>query len=161
MKVTRNLEITAKEFFDAVFEELIQEIEKIDNQKISKESLKTGFRYHHQGKDVYSKIDFEIVEYEEEKFYKSVRTSINGTSCISYEVVPFENGITVTFSQESDEHQPRKKQPKLLAMFSEGYLLGRMTDKLYGFQKKVINEKEGFVEKDYGTPLLPTIRKKK
>lgn len=160
MKVTRTLEITATEFFNTVFEELVQEIEKVGHQKISKDSLKTGFRYHHNGKDVYSNIDFEIVEYQEEKFYKSVRTSIQGTTCISYEVSPAEHGISVTFSQESDEHVQAKKQPKFIAMFGEAYMLGRMTDKLYEYQKKVINEKEGFIEKNYGTPLLPTIRKK-
>ena len=36
MKVTGNLEITATEFFNAVFEELILEIEKFDNQKSQK-----------------------------------------------------------------------------------------------------------------------------
>lgn len=160
MKVTRNLEITASEFFNAVFDELIQEIEKFDNQKISKDSLKTGFHYHHKGEDVYSKIDFEIVEYQEETFYKSVRSSVRGTTSISYEVIPTENGISVTFTQETDEHQTQRKLPKLVALFAEGFAYGRMTDKLYDYQKKVINEKEGFVEKNYGTPLLPTIRKK-
>lgn len=161
MKVTRNLQITAKEFFDAIFEELVQEIEKLDHQKISKESLKTGFHYHHKGKDAYSNIDFEIVEYEEEKIYNSVRTSFNGTTSIRYEVSSIENGITVTFTHESNEHRSQKKQPKIISMFTEAYELGRMTDKLYSYQKKVINEKEGFEEKDFGSPLLPNIRKKK
>ncbi len=160
MKVTRNLEISAAEFFDAVFDEMIQEIEKVDKQRVSKDSLKTGFHYIHNGEDVYSKIDYKIVEYQEEKFYKSVRTSFQGTTTVTYEVSPIENGISVTFAMENDEPATGKKPPKLFAMFAEGYSLGRMTDQLYNIQKKIINKKEGYEEKDFGSPLLPTIRRK-
>lgn len=161
MKVTRNLQISAKEFFNAVFDELYEEITKISTQKISRDSLKTGFHYIYKSEDAYQRIDFKIVEYKEDTFYKSVRTSLQGTVSITYEVAPTEDGITVTFSQETDERESLSKKPKLFTMFSDAYILGRMTDKLYGFQKNIINEKEGYTEKDFGSPLMPTIRRKK
>ena len=161
MKVTRNLQISATEFFDAVFDEVIQEIERLDKTKISKDSLKTGFHYVHTGTTAYDKIEFKIVEYQEEHFYKCIRSSIQGTSSLSYEVSAIENGITVTFTQESDTAGTPKKKKSLVSIFTEGYILGRMTDKLYGFQNKIIDEKEGYITKDYGNPLLPTVRRKK
>lgn len=161
MKVTRNLQITASEFFGVVFDEVVQEIEHLDKTKISKDSLKSGFHYVYHGKTAYDKVEFKIVEYQEEQFYKCVRSSIQGTTTFTYEVVPNDKGITVTFSQETEEDKPAAKKKGFLALFGEGYLLGRMTDKLYGYQNKVMDEKEGYVTKNYGSPLLPTVRRKK
>lgn len=162
MKVIRNLEITAAEFFHAVFDELIEEIEKTDKKKFSREDFKKGFQYVHCAEDAYSRVDFEIADYQEGSFYKSVRTSINGTAVISYEAVPNERGITVTFIQEITQRKENSKPPfKLFALFAEANTLGRMTDKLYGLQRRVINEKEGFVERKSNNPLMPDIRKRK
>ena len=161
MKVTRNLQITATEFFDAVFDEIIQEIERLEKTKISKNSLKSGFHYVYTGKTAYDKVEFKIVEYQEEHFYKCVRSSIQGTTTLIYEVVSNEDGITVTFSQESDIAGTPTKKKSLVSFFTEGYMLGRMTDKLYNYQNKIRDEKEGYIVKDYGSPLLPTIRRKK
>lgn len=161
MKVIRNLEITAEEFFNAVFDELIEEIEKTDKTKFERTDFKTGFQFVHCAEDVYSRVDFEIVEYQEGSFYKCKRTSINGTATLSYEVTPIENGITVTFNQDIVQRKESKKPIKLVAMIGEVNALGRMTDKLYSFQRRVINEKEGFVERKSNNPLFPDIRKQK
>lgn len=161
MKVTRNLQITAKEFFDAVFDEVVQDIERLDKTKVSKDSLKTGFHYVYTGTTAYDKIEFKIVEYQEEHFYKYVRSSIQGTTTFTYEVISMDEGITVTFSQDSDTAGTPTKKRGLISLFTEGYMLGRMTDKLYGYQNKIKDKKEGYVVTDYGNPLLPTIRRKK
>ena len=147
--------------FDAVFDEIIQEIERLEKTKISKNSLKSGFHYVYTGKTAYDKIEFKIVEYQEGHFYKCVRSSIQGTTTFTYEVVPAENGITVTFSQENENESPNSKKKGLFGLFAEGYLLGRMTDKLYGYQNKILDAKEGYIVKDYGNPLLPTIKRQK
>ena len=161
MKVIRNLQITATEFFDAVFDEIIQEIEGLDKTKISKDSLKTGFHYVHTGKTAYDKVEFKIVEYQEEQFYKCVRSSIRGITTLSYEVVSKEDGITVTFIHDTDIPGAQAKKKGLSTFFTEGYMLGRMTDKLYSYQNKVMDKKEGYITKEYGNPLIPTIRRKK
>lgn len=161
MKVIRNLEITAEEFFHAVFDELIEEIEKSDKKKFQRTDFKKGFQYVHCAEDAYSRADFEIVDYQEGNFYKCTRTTINGTSTLSYEVTPNETGITVTFIQENVLRKEGKKPNKLFALFSEASTLGRMTDKLYALQRRVMNEKEGFVEKKSNNPFIPDILKQK
>lgn len=161
MKVTRNLQITATEFFDAVFDEVVQEIENLEKTKISKDSLKTGFHYVYMGKTAYDKVEFKIVEYQEEHFYKCVRSSIRGITTLIYEVDSNEDGITVTFSHETDIPGAQTKKKGLASFFTEGYMLGRMTDKLYSYQNKIRDQKEGYVTKDSSNPLIPTIRRKK
>ena len=161
MKVIRNLQITAEEFFDAVFDEIIEEIEKLDKTKISKNSLKTGFHYLYKGNSAYDKVEFKIVEYQEEQFYKCVRSSIRGTTTLTYEVASNENGITVTFCHDTDIPGAQPKKKGLASLFSEGYMLGRMTDKLYGYENKIRDKKEGYIAKEYSNPLIPTIRRKK
>lgn len=161
MKVIRNLEITAEEFFNAVFDELIEDIEKADKKKFERTDFKKGFQYVRCAEDAYSRVDFEIVDYQEGSFYKCKRTSINGTTSLSYEVTPIEKGISVTFIQEIVPRVEGKKPNKLLALFSEANNLGRMTDKLYAIARRVTNEKEGFVEKTSNNPFIPNIRKQK
>jgi len=161
MKVIRNLEITAEEFFNAVFDELIEQIEKTDKKKFERSDFKKGFQYVHCAEDAYKRADFEIVDYQEGNFYKCTRKTINGISSLSYEVTPTETGICVAFTQENTLRKEDKKKNKIFALISEVNSLGRMTDKLYDLQRRVINEKEGFVERKSNNPLFPDIRTKK
>lgn len=161
MKVIRNLQITPTEFFNTVFDELIEEIEKTDKRTFSRSDFKKGFKYVHCAEDMYARVDFEIVDYQEESFYKCLRTSVNGTSTLSYEVVSNETGITVTFEQDIKNREEGKKPPKLFALFSEANALGRMTDKLYAIQNRVLNAKEGFVEQKSNSPFIPDIKRMK
>lgn len=157
MKVIRDLEITASEFFGAVFAELAAEIKANGGDAAAPEAMVTGFTQVYHPEDPALKVTFEIVEYQEDKLYKAVRTSAGTTSSLVYEVTPKEGGITVAFTFDNGE--PQKKG--FLAKFSEAVYLSRMADKLYNFQRSVINEKEGFVEKRSGTPFFPDIRKSK
>ena len=157
MKVIRDLEITASEFFGAVFAELAAEIKANSGDIVGPEAMTTGFTQVYRPEDPALKVVFKIVEYREEKLYKAVRTSAGATSSLTYEVTPKEGGITVTFTFDNGE--PPKKG--FLAKFSEAIYYSRMADKLYNYQRVVINEKEGFVEKRSGTPFFPDIRKSK
>lgn len=161
MKVIRNLEITAAEFFGAVFEELTAQIGAADKTVPAPTAFQTGFTYVYNPEDPALKITFEIVEYQEDKFYKAVRTSSTGTITMIYEVVPNDKGITVSFSYDNDAETRSGKRSRLFAAFSEMLFLGRMTDRLYGLQRNVINKKEGFTEKKSNSPFLPDIRKSK
>lgn len=157
MKVIRDLEITASEFFGAVFAELAAEVKAAGGDAVAPEALTTGFTQVYRPEDPALKVTFEIVEYQEDRLYKAARTSTGGTTTITYEVTPKEGGITVAFTYEDD--QPKKKG--IFAAFSEVMFLLNMTEKLYGFQRTVINEKEGFVERKSNSPLFPDIRKAK
>lgn len=157
MKVTRNLQITASEFFGVVFKELAEEIENATKEKVDPAAFHSGYTCTYSGKDPATKLTFKIVEYREDTFYKAVRTSASVTATITYDVVPAEAGIAVTF--EYSDGSPKKKG--IFGMFFEALYLGRMTDKLYAIQRSVINEKEGFTQRNSNSPFVPEIRKSK
>ena len=90
------------------------------------------------------------MDYEKDTFYKAKRISYGATVIVSYKVVPNEKGITVTLTQ--DVLQAGKP------MQYKGFL-GRMSDNLYGIQKKVINTKEGIVEPKMMKPLFSPKKK--
>lgn len=158
MKVIRNLEISASEFFGVVFEELAAEIKSLSGHDCSTEDFTAGFTYTHKPEDAAQKVVFEIVEYQEDKLYKAVRTSAEGTLSMIYDVVPADNGITVTFTYENATPAGQHKKG-ILGIFSQTIFLSRMTDKLYDIQRTVINKKEGFTERKSANPLFPSIRK--
>ena len=157
MKVIRNLEISGREFFETMFLNLAEEIRATDKAEVDSAEFKTGYTYIHQPENPALRVSFEIVEYQEEKLYKAVRVSPNGTTTVCYEVVPTETGITVTFTQENSADRNKKKG------FFDGFLeilaLSRMTDALYGIQKDAITRRDGFVERRTSNPLRPMKRK--
>lgn len=160
MKVIRNLEISPSEFFSVVLEELVKEIKSVDKADVRPEDIHEGFQHIVHAEDPALKVTFEVVAYQEDKHYRSVCTSASGTISVSYDVVPTDNGITVTFIYENAAHAGTKKKG-LFGAFSEIMFLSRMTDRLYGIQRAVINRKEGFTEFKSNSPLFPNIRKSK
>lgn len=160
MKVIRNLEISASEFFGVVLEELVKEIKSVDKGDVRTDDICEGFQYTAHAEDPALKVSFEVVVFEEDKRYKSVCSSANGTITVSYDVVPNEKGITVTFVYENTTPAGKSKKG-LFGAFSEIMFLSRMTDRLYGIQRTVINRNEGFTEYKSNSPLFPDIRKSK
>lgn len=159
MKVTRNLEISGRDFFETVFQNLAQEIRSYSGSEADIADFKTGYRYIHHPEDPALKISFEIVEYQEDALYKAVRTDASGTIAITYELAPTETGITVGFTYENSAYSAKKRG--IFSAFSDALFLGRMTDTLYGIQRDVINKREGFVERKSSSPFMPDIRKSK
>ena len=158
MKVIRNLEISGREFFETMFLNLAEEIRATDKAEVDCAEFKTGYTYIHQPENPALRVSFEIVEYQEDKLYKAVRVSPNGTTTVCYEVVPTETGITVTFTQENSADRNKKKG------FFDGFLeilaLSRMTDSLYAIQKDAITRRDGYVERKTPNPLRPVTLKK-
>ena len=158
MKVIRNLEISASEFFGVVLEELAAEIKSMSGTECTSADLHEGYTYIHNPEDVATKVVFQIVEYREEKLYKAVRTSAEGDLTVIYDVTPNDQGITVSFTYENTTPAGRPKKG-LFGAFSQIIFLSRMTDKLFDIQRTIINRREGFTEWKSGTPLFPNIRK--
>lgn len=154
MKITRNLEITASEFFDGLTQSVVDDIAKSCKKEIAKEDIKKGFKFVHRGEGAYSKITFEVVDYQENEYYKAKRSSINGTVTVIYTVKPNEKGICVTLEQIINQPN-QKKLGKLMQKIFDAVYLGRMSDNLYGIQKRVLNQKEGIVEKNPMQPFVP------
>ena len=158
MKVIRNLEITAGEFFGVVLEELAAEIKSLSGTDCAPTDFQQGYTYVHMPDDPALKVVFEIVEYQEEKLYKAVRSSAEGDLMITYDVVSNDKDITVTFEYENTTPAGQRKKG-FFGSFSQIIFLSRMTDKLYGIQRTVINRKEGFTERKSNSPLFPDIRR--
>lgn len=160
MKVIRNLEISASEFFSVVLEELVKEIKSVGKAEVRPSDIHEGFQYTAHAEDPALKVTFEVVAYQEDKHYKSVCTSANGAITVIYDVVPNEKGISVAFTYENSTPAGKSKKG-LFGAFSEIMFLSRMTDRLYGIQRTVINRNEGFTEYKSNFPLFPDIRKSK
>lgn len=156
MKVTRNLEISGREFFETMFLNLAEEIRATDKAEVDVADFRTGYSYTHHPENPALKVTFEIVEYREDTFYKAVRTSANAVTTLCYQVTPTETGITVDFIYEDSADAGKKKG--LFTAFGEIYMLGRLTDQLYGIQKDAITRREGFVERPTSNPLRPVKR---
>ena len=158
MKVTRNLEISAHEFFETMFLNLAEEIRATDKADVDPADFRTGYTYTHHPENPVLKVSFEIVEYQEDTLYKAVRTSANATTTVCYQVAATETGITVTFFYENSADQKKKKG--FFSGFGEIYMLSRMTDALYAIQKDAITRRDGYVERRTQNPLRPVTRKK-
>ena len=158
MKVTRNLEISSREFFETVFLNLAQEIRSTEKVEVNIQDFRTGYRYIHNPENAALRVSFEIVEYQEEKLYKAVRISNNGTTTVCYEAVPTDTGISVTFTYESSADAGRKKG--FFHGYTEIIMLSRMTDALYNFQKDALTRRDGYVERKTSNPLQPIKREK-
>ena len=158
MKVIRDLEISAGEFFGVVLEELAAEVKGLSGKDCATTDLHQGFTYIHNPDSAATRVVFEIAEYQEEKLYKAVRSSAEGDLTVLYEVVPKDQGITVTFTYENTTPAGQQKKG-IFGAFSQLIFLSRMTDRLFDIQRTVINRKEGFTERKSGSPLFPNIRK--
>lgn len=159
MKVTRELQITGREFFEVVFQNLAGDIRSSDKTEIEIGQFRTGFTYTYHPEDPALRISFEIVEYQEEKLYKAVRTSPTGSISIIYDVTPTENGIRVDYTYEDTALANKKRG--FFSGLSDAVYLSHMTDALYSIQRTVINQREGFEEIRANSPFLPNIRKSK
>lgn len=158
MKVIRNLEISASEFFSVVLEELAAEVKSLSGNDCAPADLQQGFTYIHNPDDVATRVVFEIAEYQEDKLYKAVRSSAEGDLTVIYDVIPNDTGITVTFTYENTTPAGQQKKG-IFGAFSQIIFLSRMTDKLFDIQRTIINRKEGFTERKSNFPLFPDIRK--
>ena len=141
-----------------MFLNLAEEIRATDKAEVDPADFRTGYAYTHHPENPALKVSFEIVEYQEERLYKAVRTSANATTTVCYEVTSNENGITVDFTYENSADQKKKKG--FFSSFGEIYMLSRMTDALYAIQKDAITRRDGFVERRTHNPLRPMTRKK-
>ncbi len=158
MKVIRNLEISAKDFFDELFSEVIKDMKENTDKNIQVSDFKKGFKYVFRSQEGVQRTTYEILDYEECRYFKAKRSSINATVIVSYQIVPSDSGIKVTFEQESSQIQTNKKG--LFNSFSNTLYLGRMTDHLYNIQKNVINRREGIENSTTFNLFQPKKRKK-
>lgn len=149
MKLTRILKVTETELYDFLENDLLNNIYQCTNKELSSKDIKKGLKYTKHDESVYSRIDISILDYKRGKFYKSEIKSIADRITISFETEVIDNELKIVFNQHIEGFES-KKHNKFMKMFSEAVYYGRMTDTLYDIQKKIITNRENFIE-----PIFP------
>lgn len=145
MKVRRTLKVNEQEFYDYLEKEIVSEINQYSQKNICATDIKKGVKYTKNMDDKHSKIDISIENYVRGYIYKFKVKTLTDNILISYETKPTTDGhVEVTFLQNIDSFEENQKN-KLFKSFSTAFYLGRMCDKLYDIQNKIINERDGNV----------------
>lgn len=152
MKLIRTLKVTKKEFYDFLEDDLLSNIYQCTQKKLSTNDIKKGLHYSKNDSDVHTRVDVTIVDYLRGEYYKSKIKSMEDTVSIVYRTKEVEDGLEVEFTQHISSFE-NKKHNKIMKGFSEAVYLSRMTDTLYDIQKKIINKKEGIIEKKPSQPI--------
>lgn len=137
MKLTRILKITEKEFYDFLENDLISNIYKFTNQKVSRIDIKKGLKYTKYDDNAHIKLDILILEYKRGEIFKSSTKSMFDKITISFQTEIVDEGLKIIFNQNIESFE-KEKHNKFMRLFSEAVYYGRMSDTLYDIQKKII-----------------------
>ena len=141
MKLTRTLKVSEAEFYDYLECELLTTIYQCSAKELSANDIKKGLNYSKNEDNTNARIDVTILEYQRGSVYKANIKSLTDNIILSYETKVENDGLTVVFHQYIDSFE-RKKHNRFMHFFSEGVYLGRMSDMIYGIQKKIITQRE-------------------
>lgn len=141
MKLTRTLEVTEKEFYDYLEQDLIEKIFKTTGKQIKPAAIKKGLKYTLRPEDPMTRINVTIKSYERNQHYHAIIESYSETIVLRYETQRVPQGLDVTLTQSIESFESQKHN-KLMQMFSEAVYLGRMTDMLYDIQSKIVKNRE-------------------
>ena len=133
------LKITEKEFYDFLENDLLSNIYQCTGKELSVNDIKKGLKYAKQGKDALTRTDISILDYKRGAVYKSEIKSIADTITISFETEVVKDGLKIVFTQFIKSFD-EKKHNKFMKIFSETIHYGRMSDTLYGIEKKILKE---------------------
>lgn len=151
MKIVRPLHVTPEEFFDFLEENALAEIVHAVGAENAPEMLTSGYVYVKNPDLPRAKVTTTIEEYEYGHVYRARTVSATDNVLSSYEVEPTEDGIKVTFYQDMESHNSKKKS--IFKSFSEAVFLGRMAERLLDIQEKIYKQREG-IEDDKMKTLL-------
>lgn len=144
MRIVRTLKISADEFFDYLEEQVVGQIARAsaeDADPVDAGAIKTGFSYTAHADDPYRRTAMEVLEYTRGQRYATRTVTMGDTVTMSYDVVPCKKGIEVTYIQDMESFN--KKKRGLFRGFSEAVYLGRMGEALLNMEDKILRRKEG------------------
>ena len=148
MKVIRPLKITSDEFFDYIEAGLQRDLMMALGDDYIETPVETGLTYTKNADNKYAKTDVEVLEYERGRIYKARSVSFSDDVTVTYEVETTPKGIQVTYTQDLESFNKKaKKQNPISRGFSEAVHLGRMGESLVTLQYKIIDERNGVVQK--------------
>ena len=144
MRIVRTLKISADEFFDYLEEQVVAQIARAnadDAKSVDASAIKTGFTYTSHADDPYRRTIMEILEYDRGARYATRTVTLGDTVTMSYDVMPCDKGIKVTYIQDMESFN--KKKRGLFRGFSEAVYLGRMGEALFSMEDRILRRKEG------------------
>ena len=138
MKIIRELQVTSDEFYDFLESEFLNQINQTDNQTKKIDRLKKGLRYSKLSDNVYTKTDYEILDYRRHETYVIQISSHSEKTITSYKTKPCSKGLEVKLEQEQNKLTKNSKS-KLIKWMGELLYFGRLSenlDKIQGEMEK-------------------------
>lgn len=105
VRIEREYDFKAKDFFDYIENSLITEIQKSRHNNL-KVSLKSGTRYRLYGKDGDTYTDVVINKFERDHVYGATFTSLGQTANVTYTVSNIPKGCKITLSEDIPSYNP-------------------------------------------------------
>ncbi|MCY7040350.1 DUF3284 domain-containing protein [Streptococcus sanguinis] len=136
MKIIRELQVTSDEFYDFLESEFLNQINQTDNQTKKIDRLKKGLRYSKLSDNVYTKTDYEILDYRRHETYVIQITSHSEKTITFYKTKPCSKGLEVTLEQEQNKLTKNSKS-KLIKWMGELLYFGRLSENLYKIQGEI------------------------
>ena len=136
MKIIRELQVTSDEFYDFLESEFLNQINRADNQTKKIVRLKKGLRYSKLSDNVYTKTDYEILDYRRHETYVIQISSHSEKTITSYKTKPCSKGLEVTLEQEQNKLTKNSKS-KLIKWMGELLYFGRLSENLYKIQGEI------------------------
>ena len=136
MKIIRELQVTSDEFYDFLESEFLNQINQADNQTKKIDRLKKGLRYSKLSDNVYTKTDYEILDYRRHETYVIQISSHSEKMITSYRTKPCSKGLEVTLEQEQNKLTKNSKS-KLIKWMGELLYFGRLSENLYKIQGEI------------------------
>lgn len=136
MKIIRELQVTSDEFYDFLESEFLNQINQTDNQTKKIDRLKKGLRYSKLSDNVYTKTDYEILDYRRHETYVIQISSHSEKTITSYKTKPCSKGLEVKLEQEQNKLTKNSKS-KLIKWMGELLYFGRLSENLYKIQGEI------------------------
>ena len=136
MKIIRELQVTSDEFYDFLENEFLNQINQADNQTKKIDRLKKGLRYSKLSDNVYTKTDYEILDYRRHETYVIQISSHSEKTITFYKTKPCSKGLEVTLEQEQNKLTKNSKS-KLIKWVGELLYFGRLSENLYKIQGEI------------------------
>ena len=136
MKIIRELQVTSDEFYDFLESEFLNQINQTDNQTKKIDRLKKGLRYSKLSDNVYTKTDYEILDYRRHETYVIQISSHSEKTITSYKTKPCSKGLEVKLEQEQNKLTKNSKS-ELIKWMGELLYFGRLSENLYKIQGEI------------------------
>ena len=136
MKIIRELQVTSDEFYDFLENEFLNQINQADNQTKKIDRLKKGLRYSKLSDNIYTKTDYEILDYRRHETYVIQISSHSEKTITSYKTKPCSKGLEVKLEQEQNKLTKNSKS-KLIKWMGELLYFGRLSENLYKIQGEI------------------------